>query len=534
MKLSIRQWFFVLAPLALLGSAALAVASRWGLFLLVPVALIVVVGIRDATQPRHAILRNYPVIGHGRYLAEKLRPELLQYFIESDIDGRPFPREVRSLVYQRSKGDLDKIPFGAQTDVYEPGFEFIVQSLVPKDPPKTSPRISIGGPDCTQPYDSSYLNISAMSYGSLSANAVLAMNKGAALAGFAQNTGEGGIAPCHLEHGGDLIWQLGTGYFGARAADGNFDAEKFKENAALPQVKMIELKLSQGAKPGHGGILPAGKVTSEISQIRGVPMGRDVLSPPGHLAFSTPIGLCEFIAQLRELSGGKPIGFKLCVGNPAEFVAIGKAMLETGITPDFISLDGSEGGTGAAPFEFINSVGMPMREGLNFVNSTLVGLGLRDRVTLIATGKIASGFDMFMASALGADCCASARPMMMAVGCIQTLRCHTNDCPVGVATQDQGLMSALDVDDKAKRIASYHSKTVKAYDHLIGAAGLDNPQQITPHHVQRRIDETSLAPLSQFYDRLVDGALLDGATEAPEQWQSYVRHSAAHTFAPVG
>lgn len=522
-----------MAPLAVAASVALSVINRWGLLIAVPVIIASIVGIMDVTQSRHAILRNYPVVGHGRYIAEKLRPELLQYFVESDVDGRPFPREVRSLIYQRAKDDLDKIPFGAQTDVYEPGFEFIAQSLIPKHPPETSPRILIGGPGCAQPYESSYLNISAMSYGSLSTNAVAAMNKGARIAHFAQNTGEGGIAPCHLENGGDLIWQLGTGYFGARKPDGNFDPEAYARNAARPEVKMIELKLSQGAKPGHGGILPAGKVTKEISEIRGVPMGQDVLSPPGHMAFSTPIGLCEFIEQLRTVAGGKPVGFKLCIGNPAEFLAIGKAMVETGITPDFISVDGSEGGTGAAPFEFINGVGMPMREGLNFVNSMLIGLGLRDRVSLIAAGKIATGFDMFMATALGADACASARPMMMAVGCIQTLRCHSNDCPVGVATQNVSLMSALDVDDKAQRIASYHSKTVKAFDHLIAAAGLDHPTEIRANHVQRRIDETSIAPLSRFYDRLSPGVLLDGADAAPQQWRAYVEASAAHTFASV-
>lgn len=533
MDLTARQWFFVAAPVAVVASLALAAVTKWGLVLAIPVVFAAIVGVGDARQTRHAILRNYPVIGHGRYLAEKLRPELLQYFVESDTDGRPFPREVRSLVYQRSKGELDKVPFGSQIDVYEPGFEFIVHSLVPKHPPVTSPKIRIGGPDCLHPYDSSYLNISAMSYGSLSANAVRAMNKGAKIAGFAQNTGEGGIAPCHTENGGDLIWQLGTGYFGARAEDGTFNVETYAASAVQPQVKMIELKLSQGAKPGHGGILPAGKVTEEISQIRGVPMGQAVNSPPAHTAFSTPLGLCEFISQLRELSGGKPVGFKLCVGNPVEFMAIGKAMVETGITPDFISLDGAEGGTGAAPFEFINGVGMPMREGLNFVNSTLVGLGIRDRVTLIAAGKIASGFDMFLATALGADACASARPMMMAVGCIQTLRCHTNDCPVGVATQNEDLMGALDVDDKAKRIASYHSKTVKAFDHLIGAAGIDNPTQIRPHHVQRRIDETSIAPLSEFYDRLGEGVLLNGALHAPDHWKAFVQASSSSTFSPV-
>ncbi len=532
MHLTVRQWFFVLAPIALVASLALVWVNTWWVVLAVIVAVLAAIGVWDVTQTRHAILRNYPVVGHGRYMAEKLRPELIQYFIESDIDGRPFSREVRSLVYQRAKGNLDKVPFGAQTDVYEPGFEFITQSLVPTEPAQEDPTLRIGGPDCTQPYDSSYLNVSAMSFGSLSANAVRAMNQGARLGGFAQNTGEGGIAPCHLQQGGDLIWQLGTGYFGARAADGGFDAKRFADNAARPEVKMIELKLSQGAKPGHGGILPAGKVTKEISEIRGVPMGEDVLSPPGHSAFSTPIELCEFIAQLRDSSGGKPIGFKLCIGNPAEFLAIGKAMLATGVTPDFISLDGSEGGTGAAPFEFINGVGMPMRDGLNLVNSTLVGLGIRDRLTLVATGKIASGFDMFMANALGADACASARPMMMAVGCIQTLRCHSNDCPVGVATQNAKLMSGLDVDDKAKRIASYHSKTVKAFGHLIGAAGLNHPSQIGPQHVQRRIDETTIAPLSQFYDRLSARILIEGGgADAPEQWQRYLAQSSPDTFA---
>ncbi|MCA9001803.1 MAG: FMN-binding glutamate synthase family protein, partial [Planctomycetes bacterium] len=464
-----------LIGMALVWSAAWVAVSFMG--------ALWILAILDVTQKRHAILRNFPLLGRFRYLFELIRPEIQQYFVEADTDGVPFNRERRSVVYQRAKGVMDTLPFGTQLDVYQPGYEWISHSFLAKHPSHEVPRVLIGADTCKLPYSASLLNVSAMSYGSLSKNAVMALNRGARDGGFAHNTGEGGLSPFHLEGGGDVIWQIGTGYFGCRTSDGRFDPEKFEKAAAHPSVKMIEIKVSQGAKPGHGGILPAAKVTEEISAIRGVPMGEDVLSPPTHNAFSNPSEMLRWIEDLRRLSGGKPVGFKFCVGRQEEFMALCMEMRASGKHPDFIVVDGGEGGTGAAPLEFSNSVGMPLNEGLVFVHNCLVGFALRERIKVIASGKVITGFDMATKLALGADLCYSARAMMMAIGCIQARRCNANDCPAGVATQKPNLMQGLDVDDKAPRVQAYHRETINSLLELVGAAGLDDPAQITPHHI---------------------------------------------------
>lgn len=503
-----RRQFFVFVFVI----AMLEVLTWWfhpqGLWTLVVLGPIIAIGLHDAFQTKHTIRRNFPFVGNFRYLFEMVRPEINQYFIESNTDGVPFSREERSIVYQRSKKQLDTLPFGTQKRVYDNGYEWLAHSLAPRHVDSAQLRVTIGGPGCRQPYSASLLNVSAMSYGSLSKNAVLALNGGAKMGGFAHNTGEGGLSPYHLAPGGDIIWQIGTGYFGCRTPEGEFNAEAFAEKAHLANVKMIELKLSQGAKPGHGGILPAEKLTREIAEMRGVVMGRDVVSPPAHSAFSTPKGLLEFVQKLRELSGGKPVGFKLCIGKRREFLAIGKAMLETGITPDFITVDGGEGGTGAAPLEFSNYVGWPLRDALPFVHSTLVGLGLRDRVRIIASGHTVTGFDMVVRFALGADLCNSARAMMMALGCIQALRCNTNKCPTGVATQDKQLVKGLVVSEKNKRVAEFHRETLRSFADLVGAMGLTSPSEIRPWHVLRRISATETRNLSELYPFLDNGALL--------------------------
>jgi glutamate synthase domain-containing protein 2 len=413
-------------------------------------------------------------------------------------------------VYQRAKGELDTLPFGTQRDVYGVGYEWINHSLAPVEPRLKRARIVVGNDACRQPYSASILNVSAMSYGSLSRNAILALNTGAKLGHFAHNTGEGGISPHHLEPGGDLVWQIGTGYFGCRTPDGRFSPDEFAKRAALPSVRMIEVKLSQGAKPGHGGILPAAKLTPEIVAIRGVEPGRDVVSPPAHSAFSTPLGLLRFLEQLRDGSGGKPVGFKLCVGKRHEFLGIVKAMLECGIVPDFITVDGAEGGTGAAPLEFSDSVGTPLNEGLAFVHNSLVGVGLRDRVTIIASGKVNTGFQVATKIALGADMCNAARAMMFALGCIQALRCNTNKCPTGVATQDPSLVQGLHVGDKSARVARYHAETVKSFFEVLGAAGFQEPSDLKPWFVMRRVTSGEVRSYHEIYPTIETGALLRG------------------------
>jgi len=498
---------------AILVSVVGALSLVWpeALWAFVVVGPLVLLGIYDSCQRSHAVIRNFPVIGRARYWMETIRPEIQQYFVESDTSGRPFTRELRNVIYQRAKVATDTRPFGTIRDLYNEGSEWIAHSLAPKHPPDREPRILIGERRCSQPYSASMLNVSAMSFGSLSKNAVLALNGGAKLGGFAHNTGEGGLSPNHLQPGGDLIWQIGTGYFGCRTPEGNFDPDRFAQQANRESVKMIEVKLSQGAKPGHGGILPAAKVTREIAQIRGVPLGQDVISPPDHQAFSTPKGLLDFIVQLRELSGGKPIGFKLCVGQPSEFLSICKAMVETGTVPDFITVDGAEGGTGAAPLEFSNSIGMPLTDGLLFVHNALLGCNLRKEIRVICSGKIVTGFNMIQRIAIGADLCNSARAMMFALGCVQSLKCNTNHCPVGVATQDPDLVRGLDVVGKTPRVFNYHRNTVNSLLEILGAAGLSHPDQLQPRHIQRRVSPTEVQDYSQIYQYFEPGALLSSS-----------------------
>jgi glutamate synthase domain-containing protein 2 len=466
-------------------------------------------GVWDIFQTRHAILRNYPVIGHLRYLFEESRPALRQYFFEDDREETPFSRVDRSLVYQRAKQEIDKRPFGTQLDVYSEHYEWINHSMTPTQIKDHNFRIVVGGPDCTKPLSLSVLNISAMSFGALSANAILALNKGAKLGAFAHDTGEGGISRYHKEHGGDLIWNIGSGYFGCRDEAGRFSESHFVENATRDQVKMIEIKLSQGAKPGHGGILPGSKVTAEIAAARGVQIGQDCNSPAAHSEFNTPIGLLEFVARLRRLSGGKPVGFKLCIGHAWEWFAIAKAMVKTGITPDFIVIDGAEGGTGAAPIEFVDHVGTPLREAIRLVHNTLVGLNLRDRIKLGASGKVISAFDMMRVFALGADWCNSARAFMFAIGCIQAQQCHTGRCPTGVATQDPDRQRALVPDDKAVRVAQFHHNTLHALAELLQAAGLEHPDQVTTNHIAQRKVDDRVALMSETYKNIAPGSLLD-------------------------
>ena len=519
----------IFGALFVLLATCIALAFIWSWFW-IPVVLLsglVLLALRDITQRKHAILRNFPLLGHFRYLFEMIRPEIQQYFVEADDDGTPFNRERRSVVYQRAKGAMDTLPFGTQRDVYGNGYEWISHSLLAKHPSHEQPRVLIGEHTCKQPYNASLLNISAMSYGSLSTHAVLALNGGARQGGFAHNTGEGGVSPYHKKPGGDLIWQIGTGYFGCRADDGTFDGAKFEKQVSEPTIKMVEVKLSQGAKPGHGGILPAAKVTEEIAAIRGVPLDQDVLSPPAHSAFDTPSGLLHWIEELRRLSGGKPVGIKLCVGRPEEFMSLCMAMRSTGRHPDFITVDGGEGGTGAAPLEFSNSVGMPLNEGLVFVHNCLTGFALRERIKLIAAGKILTGFDMAAKMALGADLCYSARAMMLAIGCIQARRCNANDCPAGVATQTPGLVQGLDVEDKTKRTTAYHRETIQSLMELVGAAGLDAPTEITPQHIMRRVEGTVVKSYFEIYPFIERGALIsDPVPEAYED--AWTRASAAH------
>ena len=481
-----------------------------------------VLGTRDLLQTRHSVLRNYPISAHLRFLLEHMRPEMRQYFFESEKDGAPFSRDKRAVVYQRAKMVLDKRPFGTQYDVYGDGFEWVQHSMVPRPHAVAPFRITIGGPDCTKPYEASVFNISAMSFGALSPNAIRALNKGAKAGGFAHDTGEGGLSPYHRENDGDLIWEIGSGYFGARNPDGSFSPEHFARAATLEQVKMVELKMSQGAKPGHGGVLPAAKVSKEIALARGVPMGCDCISPSGHTVFSTPIEMMEFIGEMRRLSGGKPAGFKLCIGHPWEFLALCKAMLQTSVYPDFIVIDGKEGGTGAAPLEFLDHVGMPMREGLNFAHNALIGIGARDRIKLGASGKIVSAFDMARAMALGADWCNAARGFMFALGCIQSQSCHTDRCPVGVATQDRTRQRALVVNDKWVRVKNFHGATLQALKEIVAAAGLDHPREFMPTHFSRRVSAREVVSYSELYPTLRTGELLDGDCRDPrfhEAWK---------------
>jgi glutamate synthase domain-containing protein 2 len=537
----VRFSTLALCVVGLLLSLFSMIAFGHGLLWFLLFAALVALGVHDLTQRKRAILRNYPVLGHLRFVLEFIRPEIRQYFIESDTEAQPFSRAQRSLVYQRAKGEPDNRPFGTQLDVGVEGYEWINHSLQPTKLDGHDFRLWIGGQPgqplpgvapCSQPYHASVFNISAMSFGALSANAVLALNHGARMGGFAHDTGEGSISPYHRQHGGDLIWELGSGYFGCRHADGSFNAERFAEQARNPQVKMIEIKLSQGAKPGHGGVLPAAKVTPEIADTRGVPVGHDCVSPSSHSAFSTPVELLQFVARLRELSGGKPTGFKLCIGHPWEWFAIAKAMLETDITPDFIVVDGAEGGTGAAPVEFSDHVGVPLQEGLRMVHNTLRGIGLRGRIRLGCAGKVVSAFDIARMLALGADWCNSARGFMMAVGCLQAQTCHTGFCPTGVTTQDPVRQRALVPSDKAPRVAQFHQSTMHALQELLQAAGLTQPGDLTAHHIVRRIDDAEVRLLSALLPLVAEGAILNHLDSLPTVYRLFWPLADAHSFQP--
>ena len=518
-----RYLAYAIALLMTVVSVVLVVMGqvdwRWGVLAFGALSAL---GTWDLLQARSTLRRNYPLLAHFRYGLESIGPEIRQYFIQADIEKVPFSRDQRSLVYQRAKGVMDVVPFGSELDVYGNQYEWINHSIAPAEFHHHDYRIAIGA-GCAKPYSASVFNISAMSFGALSANAIRALNKGAKLGGFYHDTGEGSLSPYHRENGGDIVWEIGSGYFGCRNDDGSFNAEKFAAVAREPEVKMVELKLSQGAKPGHGGVLPAAKVSREIAETRGVPMGVDCVSPSRHTVFSTPVELLQFIARMREMSGGKPAGFKLAIGHPWEWFGIAKAMHETGLVPDFIVVDGAEGGTGAAPAEFIDHVGVPMHEGLLLVHNTLVGLGLRERVRIGAAGQIVSAFDMARTFALGADWCNAARGFMFSLGCIQAQSCHTDRCPTGVATQDPDRWKKLDVPDKATRVANFHDNTLKALRDLLCAAGLTHPEQLGPEHILRRVSPTEIRSLRELYPTLAPGELLDAVP----------RHSVFRDYWPI-
>ncbi len=516
----------VWAAAATITLLAVKMHDSWWILASVLAAL-AALGTWDLVQTRHSILRAYPILGHARFLAELIRPEIYQYFIESNTDGAPYNRETRDAVYRRAKGLKGDEPFGTEKDVHAVGHEFLRHSLRARIATDLQPTVRLGGPDCTRPYDIALLNVSAMSFGALSANAIEALNGGAARGGFAHDTGEGAISPYHLKHGGDLIWEIGSGYFGCRTPDGHFDPEKFRDKAALPTVKAISIKLSQGAKPGLGGVLPGPKVTPEIAETRGVPVGQTVVSPPAHTAFSTPLELLHFVATLRSLSDGKPVGFKLCIGSRTEFLSICKAMLQSGITPDFIIVDGSEGGTGAAPQEFEDHVGMPLTEGLMLVQNCLVGTGLRQHIRIGASGKVSTGFDIVRRIIQGADFTLAARAMMFAVGCIQAMKCHTNHCPVGVATQNPALARALHVPDKIERVANFQKGTVASAAQMVASMGLDSFSELSPSMLNRRIDSYRNGTYAEIYEWLMPGELLESP---PDTWLSDWIEASAEEF----
>jgi glutamate synthase domain-containing protein 2 len=537
----VRYTVFGLSCIGLLLSLFYVLFIGTGGWIFLLCLALVLVGIYDLRQTKKSVLRNYPVIGHIRYMLEFIRPEIRQYFFEADTDATPFSRAQRSLVYQRAKSQADKRPFGTQLDVLAEGYEWINHSVAPTIVATHDFRTLVGidsatgkaptSSSCTQPYDASIFNISAMSFGALSANAILALNSGAKQGRFAHDTGEGSISVHHRTNGGDLIWEIGSGYFGCRSDDGTFNTERFTENARDPQVKMIELKISQGAKPGHGGVLPGPKVSAEIAAARGVPIGVDCISPSAHSAFSTPTEMMHFIAKLRDLSGGKPTGFKFCLGHPWEWFAMVKAMQETGITPDFIVVDGAEGGTGAAPLEFTDHVGAPLQEGLQLVHNTLLGVGLRSRIKLGCAGKVISAFDVARMMALGADWCNSARGFMFALGCLQAQACHTGHCPTGVTTQDPVRQQAIIVPDKAERVLNFHQNTLEALREMVQAAGLTHPGEITAHHIVRRMNETGVKLLVTVMPPLKAGALLNNdISTLPNVYKFYWGRAQADSF----
>ncbi|MEU6375970.1 FMN-binding glutamate synthase family protein [Streptomyces sp. NPDC046909] len=517
-----------LIALAAAGALVLSFAvSLWWWCAAGPLLALTGLGAWDLAQTRHSVLRNYPLLGHLRFLMEKLRPEIQQYFVERNYDGRPYDRDVRSIVYERAKGVDAEEPFGTERDLYADGYEFLVPSMHPVEAPEEPPTVRVGGPDCARPYDMALLNVSAMSFGALSSNAIVALNRGAALGGFAHDTGEGGLSEYHLRGGGDLIWEIGTGYFGCRTPEGRFDGREFADKAALPEVKCVSLKISQGAKPGIGGVLPGAKVNAEIARARDVPEGETVVSPPYHRVFSTPRELVRFLALMRELAGGKPVGFKLCVGARRQFLAVCKAMLAEGVTPDFIVVDGAEGGTGAAPLEFADHLGMPLTEGLITVRNALVGTGLRDRIRIGASGKVATGSDIVKRLIQGADYTNAARAMMFAVGCIQAQRCHTNTCPVGVTTQDPRRVRALDVADKSLRVERYQRATVRSAVQIMAAMGVRGPGELTTDMLVRRTDPTTVSSYTGLYEWLAPDVLLQ---EPPEAWDADWRAADPDSF----
>ena len=527
-----RNWIIGVLTLIVAINAILGLIYQPVWWFLILTFFVWCVAIYDANQKHHSILRNFPLIGRVRWTVEALRPYLQQYVLETDTGGAPISRMFRTIVYQRAKNNRETVPFGTQLDTYENGYEWIGHSLSARELKEMDddPRVNIGGPDCKKPYSASVLNISAMSFGSLSKNAILALNKGAAKGGFFHNTGEGGLTPYHLENGGDVVWQIGTGYFGCRTKDGRFDEKTFEEKSKLPQVKMIEIKLSQGAKPGHGGILPAYKNTPEIADIRGVEPGTQVDSPPRHSAFSTPIEMVDFIAKLRKLSGGKPVGIKLALGRKSEFVAMCKAMVKTGVTPDFITVDGGEGGTGAAPLEYTNSIGFPLREALAFVDDCLIGFDLRHKIKIIASGKIITAFQLAKNLSLGADLCNSARGMMLALGCVQSLSCNTNRCPTGVATQDPKLTKGLDVADKSIRVYLFHKKTLHALMDILSSTGHVSTTELNRTHIFRRVNQCNIARYDEIFPLVKRGSLLQD--EVPERFKLHVKEANADSFMP--
>lgn len=527
-----RRAFLVVSSLVTLAILALGLVwptILWSLLIVLP---LIAVGLYDMQQRAHSLRRNFPLVGRGRWLAEKLRPYIRQYLLESDTDGAPINRMFRSVVYQRAKRENETVPYGTRVDTYRLGYEWIGHSLAAIRVEEIDPdlRVTVGGPACRQPYSASVLNISAMSFGALSRNAILALNQGARQGGFYHNTGEGGLSPFHLEPGGDIVWQIGTAYFGCRNDQGDFCPDTFRDKACLPNVKMIEIKLSQGAKPGHGGILPADKNTPEIAAIRDVPPGTQVNSPPTHTAFDSPLGLIDFIDRLRALSDGKPVGFKLAIGRKSEFVAICKAMIERESYPDFITVDGGEGGTGAGPIEYSNSVGMPLREAVAFVDDCLTGFGLREHIRVIASGKILTGFHLVKNLALGADICNSARGMMLALGCVQSLTCNTNRCPTGVATQNPDLYRGLVVPDKATRVVQFHQGTVHATAELLSSTGLRHPSELNRTHIYRRVSPEAVRRYDQVFPYLRAGDLLSGRPS--EDWQLVLDEALAESFQP--
>ncbi|MEZ5689845.1 MAG: FMN-binding glutamate synthase family protein [Caenibius sp.] len=492
--------------------------ARWALVVLVP---LLAIAVWDYFQLRHSLRRNYPLLARVRWGIEELRPYLRSYLFESDLEGRPFNHDERSLIYARAKGELDAHPFGTELDVYSDEYEWLGHSMAPNATVPEAWRPTVGSSQCGKPYAPALLNISAMSFGSLSANAILALNKGAAMGGFYHDTGEGGLSPYHRHHGGDLVWELGSGYFGCRNQNGSFCSDRFTDEAQNDQVKMIEIKLSQGAKPGHGGVLPGAKVSKEIAATRGIPAGEDCISPAAHSAFSTPLELVEWAARLRDLSGGKPVGIKFCVGQPHEIFAVMKAMCETGIRLDYMVVDGAEGGTGAAPVELSNRMGMPLREGMILARNALIGCGLKPEIKLAAAGKIHSGAQMAMNFGLGADWCNAARAFMFALGCVQSMRCHTGTCPTGIATQNPARQRGISVEDKAQRVARFQRQTMEGLRQIVTSMGLENPWQIGPHHISEHRNAVRSDTIDRVYRFLQEGELLDAAdgTQYARFWQ---------------